>query len=152
MRIRIKDIRNARPCKERVDIFYESLKPYQKFVTIEQILESNDVEDAFWVIGHVLEDRQACKVLARQFADSVKHLKNRHAVNSAVYSAEAATYVYRDAYYAVDAANAANYAANYAAKAATHVYRTAAHAAYLATTARKDEIHKQKQMIINYFK
>ena len=136
MKIKISDIKKAKPCSSGWEKFKKQIKPYQKLTTIEEIVKFNGVSDTLWIIGNVLKDQKALIKLSRQFADS------DHAATTAIYASAAADY----ATAAITAADYAATTANYAAAVAASV--TIANYDYAAAAAERK---KQEQMIIKYY-
>ncbi len=130
--IRIKDIRDAKPCSSGWRKFALTLNKYQKITTIKEILESNNISGTLWVVGNVLKDVYALQFLAKEFANSIFHTGSTYAENAADYADDAAiaassaadyadcynTYAAKAADYADDAVNTTNCTKHYIAAVA----------------------------------
>jgi len=121
--------------------------PKDQEINLLTILESNDVQDMLWCLRATQENSQVISVkLAREFADSVKHLRNND-YDAAACAYDAACAAAADAYDAA-AHDAAYDAYGDAYDAAAHDADACADAAYAAAAAAE---HKKQAVIIRKY-
>ncbi len=133
----VKELKTFNPCKEAM-AFIKSCGSFRK--------AWNTCNNTSWMLWFLLNveycDKQLFAVLAKQFADHVKHLNNFNSRNAA----NAAAYAYAYAYAVANAANVAAYAANVAA------YAVAAYAVAAVADAVAAERKWQCDLIRSMFK
>ena len=153
MKTTLKEIKDKRPCQRGLKKLISNVgSDLNTELTPKQILKSNGIQDAIWVLRCFTGIEKEIKLFAADCAESVLGLfENRYPEDKRPRQAIEASRLYIEGEITLEELNEKRYAAyaDAAYDAADAAYDAAAAAAYAA--ARLKEMQKQEELFIKYF-